>query len=44
MFADDTSALISNHFIQMFNSAVSDICKCFQANQLIINVEKTNTV
>lgn len=44
MFADHTTVLISKNnynFTHMFNSALSDISKWFQTNQLITNVEKT---
>jgi hypothetical protein len=48
IFADDTSILISNNnctdLNQMCTSVLSHITKWFQANQLVLNVEKTNMV
>jgi hypothetical protein len=48
MFADDTSVFISKNnyddFKEMFNSVLSHVSKWFHANQLILNVEKTNIV
>jgi hypothetical protein len=44
MFADDTSILISNtshdELNLNFTSVLNQISKCFQANQLILNIEK----
>jgi hypothetical protein len=46
-FADDASVLISgrnlNEFMNTFNMVISHIAKWFHANQLILNVDKTNT-
>jgi hypothetical protein len=48
MFADDTSILISNNnctdLDQVCTSVLSHTAKWFQTNQLVLNVEKTNTV
>jgi hypothetical protein len=45
MFSDDTSILITNanhdELIFDFKSVLSQISKCFQAIQLILNTEKT---
>jgi hypothetical protein len=48
MFADDTSVLISNKnfskFENTFNTVLKHITTRFHANQLILNVDKTNIV
>jgi hypothetical protein len=48
MFADDTSILISDKyyddFKESFNRAFIYLSEWFQANQLILNVGKTNIV
>jgi hypothetical protein len=44
MFADDTTILMSNNkydeLNQNFNSFLIEVSKWFQANQLVLNVEK----
>jgi hypothetical protein len=46
MFADDTSVLISKDncedFQQTANLVLSNMSKWFAANQLVLNMEKTN--
>jgi hypothetical protein len=48
MIADDTSALISNEkfseFENSFNTVLKHITAWFHANQLILNLDKTNIV
>jgi hypothetical protein len=48
MFADDTSILISDqnydYFKELFNHALIYLSKWFLANQLVLNVGKTNIV
>jgi hypothetical protein len=48
LFADDTSVLISKDncedFQQTANLVLSNMRKWFEANQLVLNMEKTNTV
>jgi hypothetical protein len=48
LFADDTSVIISkdnyDNFKQTSNLVLSRTREWFDANQLVINVEKTNTV
>jgi hypothetical protein len=48
MFADDTSVLISNEkfneFENTFNTVLKHITAWFHANQLILNLEKTNII
>jgi hypothetical protein len=48
MFADDTSILISNTNCDKLNLnfklVLSQISKCFQANQLILNTKKSSLV
>jgi len=48
MFADDTIVFISKNnyddFKEAFNLDLSHISKWFDANQIILNVEKTNIV
>jgi hypothetical protein len=46
LFADDTSVLISkdnyDNFQQTSNLVLSHMSKWFQANQLVLNMEKTS--
>jgi hypothetical protein len=48
MFADDTTILMTNDKHEELNSNLNSfliqILKCFQANRLVLNVEKTNLV
>lgn len=48
LFADDTSVIISkdnyDDFKQSSNLVLSHMCQWFDVNQLVLNVEKTNTV
>jgi hypothetical protein len=48
MFADDTSILISHtkydNFMKVFDLVLLHVSNWSQANQLILNVEKTSTV
>jgi hypothetical protein len=48
LFADDTSVIISkgnyDDFKQTSNFVLSHMCEWFDANQLVLHVEKTNIV
>jgi hypothetical protein len=48
MYVDAASALVANKsyndFIKGFNMVSSHMCKWFQANQLTLNIDKTNFV
>jgi len=48
MYAKDTSVLISNRnyneFKHTFNLVIIHIVNCFKADQLILNMDKTNIV
>jgi hypothetical protein len=47
MFADDATILLSNYKcdeLEDFNSFLIQVSKLFRANQLVLNVEKTNVL